>query len=70
VALVDLRDAYDYVIIDTPSVLESADANIATERADGVIVTALAMQSRRGALKRTIDQLRPATIFGVVLLDA
>lgn len=70
VAMKDLRDAYDYVVIDTPSVLESADANIATECADGVIVTALTAQSRRAPLKRSIDQLRPATIFGVVLLDA
>jgi Mrp family chromosome partitioning ATPase len=69
VAMGDLRDAYDYVVIDTPSVLESGDANVAAECADGVIVTALATKSRRAALRRCIDQLRPATILGVVLLD-
>jgi Mrp family chromosome partitioning ATPase len=69
VAMGDLRDAYDYVVIDTPSVVESGDANVAAECADGVIVTALATKSRRAALRRCIDQLRPATILGVVLLD-
>jgi Mrp family chromosome partitioning ATPase len=69
VAIGDLRDAYDYVVLDTPSVLESGDANVAAACADGVIVTALATQSRRAALRRCIDQLSPATILGVVLLD-
>jgi Mrp family chromosome partitioning ATPase len=69
VAMGDLRDAYDYVVIDTPAVLESGDANVAAECADGVIVTAIARKSSRAALRRTIDQLGPATILGVVLLD-
>jgi Mrp family chromosome partitioning ATPase len=69
VAIGDLRDAYDYVVVDSPSVLESGDANVAAECADGVIVTALATKSRRAALRKSIDQLRPATILGVVLLD-
>jgi Mrp family chromosome partitioning ATPase len=68
-AMRDVRNAYDYVVIDTPSVLESGDANVAAECADGVVVTALATKSHRSALRRSIDQLRPATIFGVVLLD-
>jgi len=69
VAVGDLRDAYDYVVIDTPSVLESGDANVAAACAEGVIVTALATKSRRAALRRSLDQLRPATILGVVLLE-
>jgi succinoglycan biosynthesis transport protein ExoP len=69
-ALRDLREAYDYIIVDTASVLESADADVACECADGVIVTARARKSRRGSLERAIEQLRPATICGVALLDA
>jgi Mrp family chromosome partitioning ATPase len=69
VAMGDLRDAYDYVVVDTPSVLESGDANVAAECADGVIVTALATKSHRTELRRSLDQLRPATILGVVLLE-
>jgi succinoglycan biosynthesis transport protein ExoP len=69
VALRDLREAFDYIIVDTASVLESADADVACECADGVIVAARAKKSRRGSLRKAIEQLRPATISGVVLLD-
>jgi Mrp family chromosome partitioning ATPase len=70
VAVRDLREAYDYVVIDTAAVLESADPDVACECADGVVVTARAGQSRLGSLQRTIDQLTPARVCGVVLLDA
>jgi Mrp family chromosome partitioning ATPase len=68
-AVRDLRQGYDYIIIDAASVLESADADVAGECADGVIVTARASKSRKSWLRRAIDQLSPATVLGVVLLD-
>jgi len=68
VALDELRSAYDYVVVDTASVLESADADVVCECADGVLVATRAGTSRRGPLERALDQLRPATISGVVLL--
>ncbi len=64
-----LRDVYDYIIIDTASVLESADANVASQCADAVILTARAGESRKSALRRAIEQLRPANVLGAVLLD-
>jgi Mrp family chromosome partitioning ATPase len=70
VAMRELRETYEYVVIDTASVLESADANIACECADGVVVTARAAISRRSTLQRALDQLRPASVCGIVLLDA
>jgi Mrp family chromosome partitioning ATPase len=69
VALRDLRAMYDYIIVDTASVLESADADVACECADGVLVAARARESRRGPLERAIEQIRPANICGLVLLD-
>lgn len=68
-ALSELRYSYHYIIIDAASVLESADADIIGEFADGVVVTARAEKSRRGTLRRAIDQLSPASVSGVVLLD-
>jgi len=70
VALRELRQVYDYVIVDTASVLESADADVACESADGVVVAARAATSRRSSLQRAVEQLRPAVISGIVLLDA
>lgn len=70
VAVQELREVFDYVVIDAASVLESADADVATECADGVIVTLRASQSRKSTLRRAVEQLRPARVFGTVLLDS
>jgi Mrp family chromosome partitioning ATPase len=69
-ALHELRRMYDYIVIDTASVLESADANSVSLCADGVLVAARAGRSRKSALARAMDQLKPAPIMGTVLIDA
>jgi Mrp family chromosome partitioning ATPase len=70
VALSDLRDAYDYIVIDAASVLESGDVDVIGECSNGVIVAARAGQSRKGAMRRAIAQLAPANVLGTVLIDA
>lgn len=61
---------HDYIVIDSPSVLGSADVNMIQDAADGVILTASSGSSRAGALRRAIEQLHPGAILGTVLLDA
>jgi Mrp family chromosome partitioning ATPase len=68
-ALSALRDCYDYIVIDAASVFESADADIVGECADGVLIAARAEKSRRAPIRRAIEQLSPAPMLGVVLLD-
>ncbi len=68
-ALHDLRSAYDYIVIDAAAVLESADADVAGECADGVILVARAQSSRRTALEEAMSQLHPTRILGTVVLD-
>jgi Mrp family chromosome partitioning ATPase len=68
-AISDLRSSYDYIIIDAASLFESADADVAGECADGVIITARAAKSRRAELRNAVDQLSPTPVLGVVLLD-
>ena len=70
VVLTDLRNAYDYIVIDAASVLESADADVAGECADGVLLVARTQKTRRGALERAIAELRPSRVLGTVLLDS
>ncbi|HEX6767497.1 MAG TPA: CpsD/CapB family tyrosine-protein kinase [Polyangiaceae bacterium] len=70
VALNELREVFDYVVIDTSSVLESADADVASECADGVIMAVRARKSKKGALRRAVEQLAPVRVLGTVLLDA
>jgi Mrp family chromosome partitioning ATPase len=69
VALFDLRNAYDYIVIDAGSVLESADADVIGECSNGVVMTVRAGSSRARDLRRAIDQLAPTAILGTVLLD-
>ena len=68
-AMQDLRRLYDYIVIDTAAVLESADANSVSVCADGVIVAARSGRSRRGSISRALDQLKPARVLGTVLID-
>jgi Mrp family chromosome partitioning ATPase len=68
--LSDLREVYDYIVIDAGPVLESGDADIAGECASGVIVTARSGKSRRPDFRRALDQLRPTPVFGTVLFEA
>ncbi len=70
VALSDLRDAYDYVVIDAASVLESGDVDVVGECSSGVLVAARAGMSRKGDMRRAIGQLAPAPVLGSVLIDA
>lgn len=66
----DLREAYDYVIVDAGSVLESADVNVLSENADAVVIAARARHSHRRSLRECLARLEGAPIRGVVLLDS
>jgi Mrp family chromosome partitioning ATPase len=65
----DLRAEYDYIVVDTPSVLDSADVNSVADAADGVIMVARTRITRRKLLRSAIEQLAPARVLGVVLVD-
>jgi capsular exopolysaccharide synthesis family protein len=69
-AMYELRTAYDYIVVDAASVLESADADIVGECADAALLVLRAGVSRRTDLRRAVDQLAPAPVLGTVLLDA
>jgi len=69
-AMTELREAYDYVLIDAASVLESADVDVLAEVASGVLVTARARTTKKSELVRALEMLSPEPVLGVVLLDA
>lgn len=70
VAVKDLRTEYDYIVIDTPPVLESADANLIGEAVEGFVLVARAKNTRRRDLRAAVDQLSPRPVFGLALLDS
>lgn len=65
-----LRMDYDFIVIDTAPVLESAEVNVVAEHADGVVLTARAGATRRRALRTAMERLEPATVIGVALINA
>jgi Mrp family chromosome partitioning ATPase len=70
-AMASLRGAgYDFILVDTPSVLGGADVNLVADAVDGVLMTTLARRSSNRALRDAIAQLEPTPVLGVVLLDA
>lgn len=60
---------YDYLVLDAPPVLGSADVNLLQELADGVLFTLCARRSNTRALERAVEQLTDAKVVGSVLLD-
>jgi capsular exopolysaccharide synthesis family protein len=67
--LKQLREQFEYVIIDTPPVLAVTDPCGVAARVDGVLVCMRLSRHTRELGKRTVDQLREvgATIAGIVI---
>ena len=61
---------YDYIIVDTPSVLSCADVNMMQDCADGVLLVARARESKGRPLKRAVERLFPGRILGVAMIDS
>ncbi len=69
-AMERLRAAgYDYIVIDAPAVLGGAEVNLLQDAADGVLLVSRAGSSRRAELRASIEQLAPAPILGVALIE-
>lgn len=69
-ALEQLVEAgYDHIIVDTPPALGGSDVNLIADAVDGIVVVAWIKKSKRSLVKKAIDQLKPATILGVVTLE-
>ena len=68
----ELREEYDYVIIDGPPVSLVSGAKILARYVDGTILVFNADNTRRGAAQRAVREMREvnAQIFGCVLMAA
>jgi Mrp family chromosome partitioning ATPase len=71
ICLEQLRHAgYDHVVVDSPSILESADVNVIEESVDGIVLTLRARRSRGHGSRKAIEQIGSGKLLGVVLIDA
>jgi len=69
--LTQLRERYDYVILDTPPVNMVTDAVVLAPKGDGVLFVVRAGQSERGPVTHAVEQLEyaQAKLLGFVLDD-
>lgn len=63
------RCGYDFIVIDTPSVLGGADVNLVQDCSDGVLLTAWSRKTSSRALRRALEQLSSPKVLGVAVLD-
>ena len=68
-AVEQLGRAYDWVVVDAPSILGSGDANVVEEAVDGMLVVARCGRSRAADLRAAVKQLGLRKALGVVLRD-
>jgi Mrp family chromosome partitioning ATPase len=60
---------YDYIVVDTSSVLRSADVNLIQDAVDAVLLTAVQRRSTARDLQNSVEQLTPAKILGTTLFE-
>jgi Mrp family chromosome partitioning ATPase len=64
-----LRETFDYLIVDAPSILGRGGLSQIQEPADAIVLAALKGKSRRRDLRRAAEQLAPRSIAAVALLE-
>jgi len=62
------RAGYDYIVVDSPPIIGSADVNLIEESVDGILVAIWARKSRARALRKAVDQIGKSKLLGVMLL--
>jgi Mrp family chromosome partitioning ATPase len=64
-----LRGAYDYIVVDAPSVSSGPDIPLLEDAVDGLVFVSRADRSRAKTLKYALEQVSAQDMLGVVLLD-
>jgi capsular exopolysaccharide synthesis family protein len=64
-----VREEFDYVLVDVPPVLAVADAKIIAAQSDGVLLVLDAQNTRKANVRRSVSSLRAvgATVLGTVM---
>jgi Mrp family chromosome partitioning ATPase len=69
-AIKRFRAAFDYIVVDAPPVLASGDVNLIQDTADAIVIATRRGRSEARNLRRALNQVAPAPVAAVVLLDA
>jgi polysaccharide chain length determinant protein (PEP-CTERM system associated) len=67
--LTQLRERYDFILIDAPPILSLPDMNILERLVDGIILVVRAEKTPRDAVVTAIDSLVTGKLVGIILND-
>jgi capsular exopolysaccharide synthesis family protein len=65
--LTEMRERYDYVLIDTPPLVPVADGRVLSRCADGVLMVVRAHQTPRKMVTKALRLLEGSAVLGLVL---
>ena len=68
-AIQRFRSAFDYIVVDAPPVLASGEVNLIQDAADAIVFATNKGKSEGRNLRRALDQVAPAPVAAVVLLE-
>jgi receptor protein-tyrosine kinase len=63
------RQAFDYLVVDAPPVLSGGDVNLIQDTADAIVFATRRGRSEARNLRRAIEQVAPAPVAAVALLE-
>ena len=68
-AIKRFRDTFHYMIVDAPPVLDSGDVNLIQDAADAIVFATRKGRSEARNLRRAMEQVAPAPVAAVALID-
>jgi Mrp family chromosome partitioning ATPase len=68
-AIKQFRESFHYVVVDAPAVLASGDVNLMQDSADAIVFATRRGRSAARRLRRAIEQVAPAPVAAVALMD-
>jgi Mrp family chromosome partitioning ATPase len=63
------RQAFDYLVVDAPPVLASGDVNLIQDTVDAIVFATRKGRSEARSLRRAIEQVAPAPVAAVALIE-
>jgi Mrp family chromosome partitioning ATPase len=68
-AIDQFRESFHYLVLDAPPVLASGDVNLIQDSADAIVFATRRGHSAARSLRRAIEQVAPAPVAAVVLIE-
>ncbi|HMF40190.1 MAG TPA: hypothetical protein VKQ32_05830 [Polyangia bacterium] len=68
-AIRQFRESFHYLVVDAPPVLASGDVNLIQDSADAIVFATRRGKSAARSLRRAIEQVAPAPVAAVVLIE-